>query len=116
MVNEKLVSCRIIDDEIDYLNTYWDGKFSDYVHNSIKRDIKQIENNKNLRQLELFKDLSIYVVLIALGTIFFLFGIKTTSDTTMALYYVIGLFLVIMGVSGGMIIALQSTRKHNTRR
>ena len=116
MVNEKLVTCRIVDDEIDYLEKYWEGKFSNYTHNSIKRDIKQIEKNKNLKQLELFKDLSIYIVLIALGVIFFLFGIQATNNTSMALYYIIGLFLVIMGISGGMIIALQSTRKYNTRR
>lgn len=115
MVNEKFVTCRIIDDEIDYLDTYWDGKFSNYVHNSIKRDIKQITLNKNREHLEAFNKLSLYIVLIALGVIFFLFGIQSTNTTLIVLQYILGLFLVVMGIAGGMIIALQSTRKHNTR-
>ena len=119
MVKERQCNCRITDkniDEIAYIDTYWDGSFSNYVHNSIKRDIKQIDSNKNRKQLDLFKDLGIYIVLIALGSIFFLFGIQTTNLVSMAVYYVIGLFLVVMGITGGMVIALQSTRQHNTRR
>ena len=116
MGNEKFLSCRATDNELKYLDTYWDGSFSEYVHNSIKRDIEQIDSNKKRERLEIFNKLSPYVVLMALGTIFFLFGMQTTNLTLIILQFVLGLFLVVMGIAGGMIIALQSTREHNTKK
>ena len=113
MVEEKFTSCRLGGSEINYINKYWDGSFSAYVHNSIKRDIKQIDVNKKDQQLELFKDFSIYIVLIALGAIFFLFGMQGTSYGEIVIYNVSGLFLVVLGIAGGMVVALQSTRRHN---
>lgn len=113
MVEEKFVSCRLGGSEINYINEYWDGGFSAYVHNSIKRDIKQIDVNKKDKQLELFKDFSIYIVLMALGVIFFLFGMQNSTYGEIVTYNIIGLFLVVLGIAGGMVVALQSTRRNN---
>ena len=109
---EKFSSCRLINEEIEYIDNFWNGKFSEYVHNSIKRDIQQVETNKNNKRIGVFKDFSLYVVIAALGLIFFLFGIKSTTTFEMLLSYVLGLFMVLFGIVGGALIALQTTRQH----
>jgi len=116
MVTEKFSSCRLVDDEINYLKKYWDGKFSDYVHNSIKRDIKQIETNKQNQRTQLFKDFSIYVILMGFGAIFFIFGIRSITIGEMLISFVLGLFMFIFGIIGGLIVALQSTRRNTNRK
>lgn len=111
MVTDKLSTCRLVEDEISYLDNYWCGKFSDYVHSSIKRDIVELENNKKKYKALLFKEFSQYVVIMGLGIVFFLFGLNTTGVFQMAISYVLGLFMVVFGVVGGLLIALQSTKK-----
>ena len=109
---EKIYSCRLVGDEITYMKTYWDDKFSEFVHNSIKKEknlIKQAKNNKH----QLFKDIGLYLVLISLGVIFFIFGIKAYNIVEVLLSFVFGMFLTLFGIIGGLLYALQSTRRRN---
>jgi hypothetical protein len=105
--SEKFCSCRLVNDEINYIDTHWDGKFSEYVHHCIKRDITDIkQNNKTI----LFKETGLYVLLIGFGMFFFVLGIKSTMLLEIFLSYVIGLFMFTFGTVGGILYALQSTR------
>lgn len=112
MSDEKIFSCRLIDNEIDYIDDHYDGKFSDFVHNSIKNAIK--DQNNNIHS-QLFKDFSLYVVIIALGFVFFLFSINYSTMLEKVLCYIIGIFMTTFGITGGFLIALQSARRSNTR-
>ena len=107
--SEKIYSCRLINEEIEYINNFWDGKFSYFVKTKINDDIKT--NNKQ-NKVKSFNNFSSYIVITALGIIFFLFGIEHNTGYENVLYFIPGLFLVIMGVVGGMLIALQSTRRN----
>jgi len=109
--SEKLGHCRLIDYEIDYIDNFWNGKFSDFVHSKIKEDIKN-HKDKNI----LFKELSTYIVLMGLGVFFFFFGLRSIYIFEMVLSYVLGLFMLIFGVVGGLLYALQSTRSDRKRR
>jgi len=108
--SEKFANCRIIDKEIEYIDRYWNGSFSDYVHNSIKRDLKELETAEKNRKLQVFKEFSLYVVIMALGTICFMIGLQTPISIAMALSYVTGLFLIVFGTAGGLLVALHSTK------
>ena len=109
MVNsEKVYSCRLINEEIDFINDIWDGKFSYYVKTKINNDINQ---GKKQTRLKTFNNFNSYIVITALGIIFFLFGIEHNAGYENVLYYIPGLFLIILGVVGGMLVALQSTNR-----
>ena len=114
MTFEKIYSCRLVGEEITYMDTYWQGKFSDFVHNCIKKEQNLIKNNKNNKH-QLFKDIGLYLVLISLGVIFFIFGIKAYNIVEVLLSFVFGLFLTLFGLIGGLLYALQSTRRRNIK-
>lgn len=105
---EKFTSCRLIGNEISYIEKFWDGSFSDYVHNSIKRDIQELEKQKNKARSILFKEFSLYLVIFALGTIFFLFAGRSLSLIEMYTAFILGVFFTSFGIVGGVIVALQA--------
>jgi uncharacterized protein YacL len=107
---EKLNACRLVNEEIKYLDEQWGGKFSEYVHHCIKRDIAELQQQKNNKTI-LFKETGLYVLLIGFGMFFFVLGIKSTILLEIVLSYVIGLFMFIFGTVGGLLYALQSTRR-----
>jgi len=106
--SEKFCNCRLIDNEISYIDKYWDGSFSEYVHNSIKRDLFELKNNKKFEMLQNF---ALYVIVIALGAIFFIFGIKASSVLEMTMSFALGVFCIVFGIIGGVTLALHSTRE-----
>lgn len=72
------------------------------------------DQNNNIHS-QLFKDFSLYVVIIALGFVFFLFSINYSAMLEKVLCYIIGIFMTTFGITGGFLIALQSARRSNTR-
>ena len=70
-----------------------------------------IKNQQQQKTNQLLKEFSIYVVIIALGAVFFLFGISYITFFEKVLCFIIGLFMATFGITGGVIIALQSTRQ-----
>jgi len=75
-----------------------------------------INNQDKSIRSQLFKDFSLYVVIIAFGFVFFLFSINYTTTFEKVLCYIIGIFMVTFGITGGYLIALQSTRRNKTRK
>ena len=110
--SEKFSTCRLVDDEIEYISRFWDGKFSDYVHSSIKDDIQQLRENNKQQRLQIYKDFSLYIVLIGLGAVFYLFGVRSISLVEMVSAFVLGTFMFTVGIVGGVLVALQSTRRN----
>jgi len=103
---EKFTSCRLINEEISYIDECWNGKFSDFVHSKIKEDL-----NNNNQNSQLMKDISLYVVIGGLGVVFFLFGMRSINVFEMLLSYGLGFFMLVFGIAGGILFALQSTNR-----
>lgn len=95
---------------LDYLKAVTTDNLNATLRNIID---SAIENEENNIKSQIFKDFSLYVVIIALGLVFFLFGMNYTFVAEMLLCYVIGLFMVIFGIVGGVLVALQSTKRNN---
>jgi len=74
-----------------------------------------IEQRNNNVRFELYHNFSLYIVLTALGVIFFLFSMNYTVFFEIVLCYVFGLFMVIVGVIGGVSVAVQSIRGFNAK-
>jgi len=90
---------------------------SDNLNASLRSTIDYaIKNQNNNITSQLFKDFSLYVVIIAFGFVFFLFSINYTTTFEKVLCYIIGIFMVTFGITGGYLIALQSTRRNKTRK
>ena len=105
---EKIFTCRITDDELDFINELLNGKFSEYVHNCIKKDLKK---HKQEQKTQLMKDFGLYLIMAGMGVLFFIFGSNTLNVLHLSLLYIVGFFLLAYGTVGGVFIALQSTRR-----
>ena len=93
---EKTYSYRTSDEKyIEYLNNYWDGSFSRYVNNSLRRDTEITKSNKTKDLL--IKNLSA-VLLVSIGAILMIFSIYVTSLLFMIGSLFLGSFLIIYGL------------------
>lgn len=101
-------SCRIVGEKADYIRKFWDGSIGNYLNNSIKRDIQELENHKKYEKAKLLKEFSIYLVLVAFGMIFFLFSVRSISLLEMYVAFILGLFFTVFGIIGGVSVALQT--------
>jgi len=77
------------------------------LRNVLDNIIKKQKNNIKTR---VFKDLALYVVIFALGMVFFLFTIKSTSYIEMYLSCILSMFFTCFSIIGGAVVALQSIR------
>ena len=75
----------------------------------IDNAIKNRDRNNDKSQL--MKDISLYVVIGGLGVVFFLFGLRSLSIVEMLVSYSLGFFMLVFGLVGGMLFALQSTNR-----
>ena len=95
-MEDKAFSCRLSNNEADYLNKYYDGKFSAYVHDSFKRDIELSVNNK---KQNILKSFSPHFLFLGLGAIFIFFSISVNSLGGFLLTFLLGVFFVITGLA-----------------
>lgn len=95
MESEKTYSCRLNKDESKYITSHWDGKFSDFVHNSIKNEKKLTKGNKtkNLLQSTLSN-----VVLLGFGALFIFYGIGTSNFNAFIISFLLGVFFMVSGL------------------
>jgi len=92
---EKTYSFYTSNDEyINHLDKYWDGSFSNYVHNCFKRDINNTKNNK---RHNFFQDISRYIVMLGIGCLFLLFSFNMGWDELLGFLIILllGIFFVI---------------------
>ena len=108
-ISEKSATCRLSGDEIDFIDNIWNGKFSEFVHQSIRKEMETVKQKNRLASV---KDVNLNVLLMGFGLFFFTLGLRSTTSLEMVLSYAFGMFLFGFGVTGGLLIALQSTRKH----
>lgn len=91
METEYTGSCRLFKEEIEYLNKYWDGKFSNYVHNCFKCDIELTKNNriKNRMQNMLYS-----VVMLGFGAFFLLISFTLSNFFAFLIILLLGVFFM----------------------
>jgi len=94
-MSEDIRTHRLFSNEKEYLENYFDNKFSEYVHNSFKRDIELTKNNKKKNKIQRF---STDIIMMALGS-FFLFNTPTQGHLfSMILLFLLGMFFSIWGI------------------
>jgi len=96
-MEEKTLACKLSIDELTYLNDYWDGKFSSYVHNSIKRDKKQVNTN---RARSFFEKTVFSVICLGMGVILALFSSYINNFFMAILTLLLGSFFTIYALLG----------------
>jgi len=89
---DKTLAFRPKPNELEYLNTYWNGSFTNYVRNSIKNDIKKIQKN---RKSNFFKDMSQTIVMLGLGAIFVLFSLNINNFMGFLLVFLLGIYFMV---------------------
>ena len=109
MSEERTATCRLKDYEQEYINNFWDDKFSDYVHSSIKRDISQIKKNKIKNIFE--KSIS-SMMLLAIGSIFVLFSMQTLDFFSKVLMLLVGVFFSMYGLTSIFIEVFEQCKKN----
>ena len=93
--SEKFSSCRLIEEEVNHLNTYWDGKFSDFVHTAFKRDINLVSNNKKKNRLQQY---SFSLVMVGLGCMFILYSFGISGLFGWLMVLLLGVFFIVTGL------------------
>jgi len=95
MEQDKVYTCRLFENETNYLNNHYDGKFSSFVHNSFKRDI-EMKNNNNKKNI--LKAFSTHFLFVGLGAIFILFSLSVKGLASFLLAFLMGVFFVMTGL------------------
>ena len=93
--SEKFSTCRLVSKEVEHLNNYWDGKFSDFVHNSFKRDIELVNNNRKKNCLQQY---GFSFVMVCLGAWFVLYSFNVSGLFSWLIVFLLGVFCVITGL------------------
>ena len=93
--SEKFPSCRLVGEEIDYINEYWDGSFSKFVHSSIKDNIHKIKNNK---KKTFFQDFTRNIIMLGIGAIFVLFSLNIEGLLGFIIVLLLGVFFMVTGL------------------
>jgi len=78
---------RLNIEEEEHLNTYWDSKFSDFVHAAFKSDILKVKNNTKRNRIKTYTS---SIILIAIG-MWFLFSLFQMSFATLGWFLVFSL-------------------------
>lgn len=91
VVDERPQHCRLQPKEITYLNKH-DFSFSDYVHNSIKRDMELTDANK---KKNFFKDQSYNVIMLGFGAIFLFFAMTVAQIVGFIILLLMGSFFLV---------------------
>jgi len=84
-------NCRTYDFEDEYLNSYWDDKFSEYVHNCFKRDISLTKNNKKKNYLQ---GVMYHIIMLGIGAMFLLFSMSMTQLLAILVTLLLGVFFM----------------------
>lgn len=93
-MNDKTYGCRLMPQERKYMEDHYDN-FSDYVHDSFKRDITLTKNNRKQNKLQ--KHLQDYIF-IGLGLIFLFFTTTQRSLIGMIFVFLMGVFFCSTGL------------------
>ena len=90
---DKTHSCRLMPKEREYLNKYY-SSFSDYVHDSFKRDIELSKNNRKKNKLQKY---STSFIMLCIGS-FFLLTVNNISNLLSAIVFLLlGVFFTANG-------------------
>ena len=95
MEQDKVYTCRLFENEVFYLNKYFDGKFSMYVHDSFKRDIMNTENNKKQNKLAKY---STPVITLGIGAIFVIFSLSIGNLLGFIIVFLLGVLFMTTGL------------------
>ena len=93
-MNDKTYGCRLMPQEREYLEKHFDN-FSDYVHDSFKRDITLSKNNKKQNKLQKHLQDGIFI---GLGLIFLFFTMTQRSLIGMIFVFLMGIFFTATGI------------------
>ena len=111
---KEIQSVRLKEDELNFLKKYHEGNFSEYVHNSISRDIDLIHRNKRLNFFEGFQQ---EVLQLGLGAIFFIFSVDQSNLYSFMVLFLIGIFLFTSSlVSIALKLKKRNEKKLNVKR
>jgi len=88
VTDDKTYGCRLSDEEQDYIKNYWNGRFSDFVHASIKEQNDKILGNQK-------KNLLFETVIGLFGVFFIIQGFETVQLLNIIVYNAIGLFCLV---------------------
>lgn len=98
-------SVRLTRTEREYFENYWKGTFSSWVHNKVKEELKKIDGSilKNK-----FQNYAYSMVMMSIGAMFWFFTASMDNFGSIAIVFIIGLFLII---TGGVTLILE-VKKH----
>ena len=85
-MSDKTYSCRLKDEEIKHLDSFW-SSFSDFVHAAFKSDILKVKNNTKRNRIKTYTS---SIILIAIG-MWFLFSLFQMSFATLGWFLVFAL-------------------------
>ena len=94
-MNDKTYGCRLMPDERTYLEKHYDS-FSDYVHDSFKRDISLTKNNRKKNKIQKHLQNGIWI---GLGIIFLFFTMTQRSLVGMIFTFLMGVFFTATGLT-----------------
>jgi len=93
---ERIIHVRLQDEEIGYIDNYYNGSGSNFVHDAIKKELKTIKKNKKQMTLQKYSQ---SFIMLGLGAIFILFSASTKSLIAFLLIFLLGVFFMINGLS-----------------
>jgi len=96
MDEEKTYACRLNVLEKEYLEKYFNSSFSDYVHNSFKRDIIMTKNNK---KKNMFQKFGSNFIMLGIGAMFIFFMFTQNNLMGVILTFLLGAFFIVSGLA-----------------
>jgi len=101
------VSTRLKPDEEEYIFKHWKS-FSDYVHDSVKRDIELTKNNKKRNKFQKFAQ---NMVMLAVGAIFLFYTYNMDTFFGKLTTLLLGLLFISWG-GVDIYLGMKEKRKH----
>jgi len=91
---EKIHTYRIMPDERQYLEKYYNNSFSTFVHDSFKHNIDLTKNNKKKNRLQKYSQAT---VLLAFGMIFMFMTLQQSTILGAIIVFIVGVFFISTG-------------------
>lgn len=90
------IHVRIDEEEQKFLNDFFDGSGSRFVHEAIKNEREKIKKNK---KQNVFQQYSQSFIMLGLGAIFVLFSTSTNNFIAFLMIFFLGVFFVVNGLT-----------------
>lgn len=90
------IHVRLNDEEESFLDDFYGGSGSSFVHAAIKNERTKIDKNKNQNVLQRYSQ---SFIMIGLGAIFVLFAASTNNLIAFLMIFFLGVFFVVNGLS-----------------